>query len=100
MHTAIITGASRGLGLELTRALSAEGWRVVVDARDGAALVRATAGLANVTAVAGDVSDDWHRHGLVEAAGNRVDLLVNNASVLGPSPRPALADFPAAELER
>ncbi len=100
MPTAIVTGASRGLGLALTRALSADGWRVVVDARDGEALARATAGLDGVVAVPGDVADAWHRQGLVVEAGDRIDLLVNNASVLGPSPRPALADYPLAELER
>ena len=100
MPTAIITGASRGLGLELTRALAADGWRVVVDARHGEALTAATAELENVVPIPGDVADDWHRHGLVEAAGRQIDLLVNNASVLGPSPQPALADYPAHELER
>ena len=100
MPTAIITGGSRGLGLELTKALSADGWRVVVDARHEGRLLIATAGLPNVFPVPGDVSDDWHRHGLVEAAGDRIDLLVNNASVLGPSPQPALAGYPASELER
>jgi NAD(P)-dependent dehydrogenase (short-subunit alcohol dehydrogenase family) len=100
MPTAIITGASRGLGLELTKALSADGWRVVVDARHEGRLFLATQGLPNVIPVPGDVSDDWHRHGLVEAAGDTVDLLINNASVLGPSPQPALAHYPPAELER
>ena len=102
MPIAIVTGASRGLGLALTRALAARGWRVVVDARDGAALRRATAHAARagrVVALAGDVTDPRHRRALAEAAGDRVDLLVNNASALGPSPRPALADFPLAALE-
>jgi NAD(P)-dependent dehydrogenase (short-subunit alcohol dehydrogenase family) len=90
MPTGIITGASRGLGLALTRALAAEGWDLVVDARDGEALEHATRGLEGVTAVAGDVADDWHRQGLVAVAGERIDLLVNNASILGPSPLPAL----------
>jgi NAD(P)-dependent dehydrogenase (short-subunit alcohol dehydrogenase family) len=100
MPTGIVTGASRGLGLALTRALSAEGWRLVVDARDGAALERATAGLPGVVALAGDVTDDWHRQALVVEAGDAVDLLVNNAGVLGPSPQPALASYPLAELRR
>jgi NAD(P)-dependent dehydrogenase (short-subunit alcohol dehydrogenase family) len=100
MPTGIVTGASRGLGLALTRALSAEGWRLVVDARDGAALERATAGLPGVVALTGDVTDDWHRQALAVEAGDRVDLLVNNASVLGPSPQPALASYPLAELRR
>ena len=53
-----------------------------------------------VQAIPGDVTDDWHRGALVTAAGERVDLLVNNASRLGPSPQPELARYPLAELER
>jgi NAD(P)-dependent dehydrogenase (short-subunit alcohol dehydrogenase family) len=90
MPTGIITGASRGLGLALTRALSERGWNLVVDARGADALERATRDLDGVTAIAGDVADDWHRQGLVAVAGERIDLLVNNASILGPSPLPAL----------
>lgn len=100
MPVGIITGASRGLGLALTRALSKRGWRLVVDARGEAALEAATAGLDGVTAIAGDVADARHRRELVDAAGERIDLLVNNASLLGPSPQPALADYPLAELGR
>src|ERR671923_2056449 len=100
MPVAILTGASRGLGLALARALSERGWRVVVDARDGSALADAVAGLAGVGAIPGDVTDGEHRRALVEAADERIDLLVNNASRLGPSPQPALADYPLAELAR
>jgi NAD(P)-dependent dehydrogenase (short-subunit alcohol dehydrogenase family) len=100
MPVAILTGASRGLGLALARALSEGGWRLVVDARGEDALAEATAGLDGVTAVPGDVSDPAHRRALVEAAGDSVDLLVNNASLLGPSPQPALADYPLDELKR
>ena len=100
MRVAIVTGASRGLGLALTRALAERGWRVVVDARDSEALERRVAGLKGVVAVAGDVSDAEHRRALVDAAGDRLDLLVNNASLLGPSPQPALADYPLEELAR
>jgi len=100
MSVAIVTGASRGLGLALTRALAERGWRLVVDARDPGALERAVAGLEGVVAVAGDVSDAEHRRALVDAAGDRVDLLVNNASLLGPSPLPGLADYPLEELSR
>jgi NAD(P)-dependent dehydrogenase (short-subunit alcohol dehydrogenase family) len=96
----IVTGASRGLGLALTRALSQRGWRLVVDARGERALEAATAGLEGVTAIAGDVADSGHRRALVEAAGEPIDLLVNNASLLGPSPQPRLADFPLQELAR
>jgi NAD(P)-dependent dehydrogenase (short-subunit alcohol dehydrogenase family) len=52
-----------------------------------------------VSAVPGDVADVWHRGALVEAAGERIDLVVNNASALGPSPLPALAEYPLAALE-
>ncbi len=101
MSFAIITGASRGLGLALTRSLHAGGWELVVDARDADALHAATAGLERVTAVAGDVTDPGHRHALVEAAAGRpVDLLVSNASRLGPSPLPPLAEHPLDELAR
>ncbi|HEV3378033.1 MAG TPA: SDR family oxidoreductase [Thermoleophilaceae bacterium] len=100
MPVGIITGASRGLGLALMRALAERGWRLVVDARGGDALEEATAGLERIVAIAGDVADPGHRRELVEAAGERIDLLVNNASLLGPSPQPPLADYPLAELER
>jgi NAD(P)-dependent dehydrogenase (short-subunit alcohol dehydrogenase family) len=99
MPTAIVTGASRGLGLALARALSERGWQLVVDARDGAALSAATGGLPGVRALAGDVADPAHRTALVEAAGP-LDLLVNNASLLGPSPQPALAEYPLDMLAR
>jgi NAD(P)-dependent dehydrogenase (short-subunit alcohol dehydrogenase family) len=96
----IVTGASRGLGLALVRALVDREWRLVVDARGAAALERAVSGLDGVVAIAGDVADSEHRRALVEAAGSRIDLLVNNAGVLGPSPQPPLAAYPLAELAR
>src|SRR6202008_2217696 len=74
------------------------GWRLVVDARDGRALEQAVGELAGGTRVPGDIRGDWHRRALVEPAGEQVDLLVNNASTLGPSPRPVLADYPLGEL--
>jgi NAD(P)-dependent dehydrogenase (short-subunit alcohol dehydrogenase family) len=100
MPVAIVTGASRGLGLALARALSADGWRVVADARDPVALMRATASLAGVLPVAGDVADADHRAALIDAAGEPIDVVVNNASALGPSPLPALADLAPDALER
>jgi NAD(P)-dependent dehydrogenase (short-subunit alcohol dehydrogenase family) len=98
MPIGIITGSSRGLGLALTRALAERGWRVVVDARGADALVDAVEGLDGVLAIPGDVTDPWHRVELVDAAEGPIDLVVNNASVLGPSPQPALADYPLDEL--
>jgi NAD(P)-dependent dehydrogenase (short-subunit alcohol dehydrogenase family) len=100
MKTAIVTGASRGLGLALTRALSARGWRIVVDARDADALARAVEGLTGVVAVPGDVAEPEHRRALVDAAGGRIDLLVGNASLLGPSPQPSLSEYPLGALAR
>jgi NAD(P)-dependent dehydrogenase (short-subunit alcohol dehydrogenase family) len=96
----IVTGASRGLGLALVRALEAREWKLVVDGRGADELERAVAGLEGVIAIPGDVADPGHRRALVEAAGDRVDLLVNNAGLLGPSPQPALADYPLPELAR
>jgi NAD(P)-dependent dehydrogenase (short-subunit alcohol dehydrogenase family) len=98
MPTGIVTGASRGLGLALVRALDGRGWRVVVDARGGDALTEAIAGLRNVTAIPGDVADAEHRRALVDAAGEEIDLVVNNASLLGASPLPELADYPLGTL--
>jgi NAD(P)-dependent dehydrogenase (short-subunit alcohol dehydrogenase family) len=100
MPVGIVTGASRGLGLALARALAERGWRLVVDARGAEALADATGGLGGVVGIPGDVADPQHRRALVEAAGERIDLLVNNASLLGPSPQPALADYPLPELAR
>ena len=99
MPTAIVTGASRGLGLALSRALAERGWRLVIDAREAGPLEAAAAQLPGATPIPGDVADPGHRHALVEAAGGQIDLLVNNASLLGPSPQPALADYPLDVLE-
>jgi NAD(P)-dependent dehydrogenase (short-subunit alcohol dehydrogenase family) len=101
MLTAIVTGASRGLGLALADSLADRGWRLVIDARDGVALEQAAARLrarTEVVALAGDVADPAHREALVGAA-DKIDLLVNNASTLGPSPLPPLARHPLDELE-
>ena len=97
MRTALITGASRGLGRALARALAERGWRLVIDARGVTELQDAADELAartDVVAVAGDVGDEGHRRALIDAVGGgRLDLLVNNASLLGPSPQPKLADY-------
>src|ERR671936_136699 len=100
MPVGIVTGASRGLGLALARELAKRDWTLVVDARGAEALQDASAGLNGVVPVPGDVSDAEHRRALVEAAGDRIDLVVNNASLLGPSPQPRLADYPLDELAR
>jgi NAD(P)-dependent dehydrogenase (short-subunit alcohol dehydrogenase family) len=97
-RTAIVTGGSRGLGLALVRSLSAAGWRVVTDGRDPVALGATAGGLPGVTAIPGDVTDPGHRATLVAAAGGPVHLVVNNAGGLGPSPLPALADYPLGAL--
>jgi NAD(P)-dependent dehydrogenase (short-subunit alcohol dehydrogenase family) len=102
----LITGASRGLGLALTRALAAQGWSLVVDARDGDALARATGGLGpRVRALPGDITEEAHLRALVDAAGllGGLDALVLNAGGLGPSPMPSVADLDVdvlAELYR
>ncbi|MDP9240075.1 MAG: SDR family oxidoreductase [Actinomycetota bacterium] len=99
MPTAIITGASRGLGRALATDLARDGWRLVVDARHGPDLAGAVGPLGDaVSPLRGDVTDDTHRRALVAAAGNRLDLLVLNASTLGPSPLPSLAAYDLAQL--
>src|SRR5258708_17040169 len=102
-HTALITGASMGLGLALARELARQGWHLIIDARHEDALEAARVELAKlttVTAVAGDVSDREHVDALAEAVheAGGLDALVNNASTLGPLPRPNLLDFPVDGL--
>ncbi len=103
---ALVTGASRGLGLALARDLAGTGWSLIIDAREPDALAVAAADLeeraaraerqGQVVAVAGDVADEAHRRALTAAAAELggLDALVHNASVLGPSPQPGLADYP------
>jgi len=102
-RVAVVTGASRGLGRALARALAEDGYRLVVDARNGDALRTAMAGLpsgAVVSALAGDITDPAHRADLRRAADalGGPDLLINNAGTLGPSPLPAISEFPLDEL--
>jgi NAD(P)-dependent dehydrogenase (short-subunit alcohol dehydrogenase family) len=102
MPTALITGASEGLGRALARELADLGWSLVVDARRAEPLAGAIRGLADVVAVPGDVTDPGHRSELAAAVARvgRLDLLVNNASRLGPSPQPPLRGYPLDELRR
>jgi NAD(P)-dependent dehydrogenase (short-subunit alcohol dehydrogenase family) len=102
MASAIVTGASRGLGLALARALAARRRSLVINARGEQDLEAARAELAAMTgvvAVAGDLTSESHRRALVAAAGEEVDMLVNNAGGLGPSPLPRLERYPLDRLE-
>lgn len=102
-RTALITGASRGLGLALARGLAARGWNLVLTARDAERLRSVRDELAqrtHVAAIAGDVADRAHRNALaVLARGHSgLDAVINNASSLGPSPLPPLLDYPLDAL--
>jgi NAD(P)-dependent dehydrogenase (short-subunit alcohol dehydrogenase family) len=101
---AVITGASRGLGLALAHALAGRGWSLILNARGEAALEAARAELAEtapVIAVSGDVARPETRAAIAAAAESvgGIDALINNASILGPSPQPALLDYPLETLE-
>jgi len=101
---ALITGASRGLGLALATALARAGWSLILDARAPEPLVavrEALSSLTTVYALPGDVADPAHRRALAALAGRLggLDAVVNNASSLGPSPLPSLLSYPLAALE-
>ncbi len=104
-HTAVITGASRGLGLALAQALARQGWQLIIDAREPEALEAARRKLSQwsqVTAIPGDISNSLHRAALVAAVerSGKLDAMVNNASILGPSPQPRLLDYPLRIFEK
>ncbi|MCA1645825.1 MAG: SDR family oxidoreductase [Chloroflexi bacterium] len=98
-QVALITGASRGLGLEVARAYARQGLRLILTARSPEPLREAAdelAGTTHVVAIAGDVADPAHVERLVHAGLDRfgqIDVLINNASELGPSPMPELQDL-------
>lgn len=103
--TILITGASRGLGLALARQLAQQGWQLIIDARNRDALEAVQTELSaytRVTAIPGDVNDPNHRQALARAATalGGLDAIVNNASILGPSPQPELLDYPLEILEQ
>lgn len=109
MEVAIVTGASKGLGLALAGGLADQGWSLVIDARGGEALRSAEEDLrarlqhgSSLVAIVGDVTSQAHRSELVEAArrSGGLDLIVNNASTLGLTPLPNVADYPLGSLRR
>lgn len=103
-RTAVITGASKGLGYALGLFLSRQGYRLIVTARDETLLKRAaqdfTAAGGEVKAVAGDIAGAAHRQQVAQAAQDwgGVDVLVNNASTLGPLPMPTLLNYEPQKL--
>jgi len=107
MSVAVITGASRGLGRALALALAGRRWTLIVDARTSADLAVVGAelderGAASGVTLAGSVAEPEHRQQIADevAFAGGLDLLVNNASILGPSPQPSLANYPSDVLRQ
>ncbi len=105
-RVAVITGASQGLGLEIARVYARHNIGLIVTARGADALDHAASELRELTevvALAGDVADSSHAERLIQRGlerFGRIDVLVNNASTLGATPMPELADYPLGELTR
>src|SRR5256885_15256200 len=105
-RVALITGASRGLGYTLAEFLARQQWTLILNARHenalGTAAERLRAAGAVATAVPGDVARPSDRRAIAAAARRAgwLDLLVNNASELGPSPLPPLLEHPHPALRR
>ncbi|HET7278194.1 MAG TPA: SDR family oxidoreductase [Dermatophilaceae bacterium] len=102
MSTALITGGSAGLGRALADALTSQGWQVIIDGRDAGRVALTARELGpRLTPVAGDVTDPVHREALARAVreAGRLDLLVHNASTLGPSPLPPVAALGEADFD-
>lgn len=97
MGTALITGGSKGLGRAVATALDRDGWNVLVTARNAAELGQAVAG-TGIDYIPGDIREGDHRRLLAAAVGEDLDLLINNASHLGPSPLLPVGDVSAVEL--
>ena len=99
IRTALITGASKGLGKTLAQFLAQQNYNLVLTAR-GRHTLQATAddlhSAGEIVAIPGNVADAEHRRRLVDAARELggLNLLVNNASTLGPTPLPELSEFP------
>jgi len=103
----LVTGGSRGLGKALAKAFAAEGARVVIAARQADALesarreIEASGGA--ILALAADMTQPQDIARVVAAAierFGRIDVLINNAGTLGPTPRPSLLNIdPEALLE-
>lgn len=103
--TALITGASRGLGLAIATALAHEGWQLLLNGRNPKALLQAQnklSALTKVEAISGDVMDEIHLIQFPQriAQFGQIDLVINNASTIGPSPQPKLLDYPIETIHQ